>query len=241
MINVQNLNKNYGTTPAIKDVSFQIKQGEIVGFLGLNGAGKTTLMRILTGYLPFNSGKVFVAGHDMDHDHLLAKREIGYLPETPPLYPSMTTVEYLLFAGQLRGIARKYLQERTEEVLAQCDIGDVRHQPIGQLSKGYKQRVGIAQAIIHEPSILVLDEPTDGLDPRQILQVRHLLKRLEGRRTVILSTHILAEIEEIAQRIIILHKGKIVADDSLENLLKTADGPAQGHKRLEQLFLKITA
>ena len=241
MITVQNLNKNYGTVPVLKDITFEIKQGEIVGFLGPNGAGKTTLMRILTGYLPLTSGKATVAGFDVVKNILAVKGQIGYLPEHPPLYLNMTVDDYLKFAGQLKGISQKSLPQRVDHVLCECDLTDVRFQTIAHLSKGYKQRVGIAQAIIHDPAVLILDEPTDGLDPRQILQVRRLIKNLETKRTVILSTHILSEIEQIARRVIIINKGAIVADNSLDNLLTQASQPnAIRQERLEDVFLKLT-
>jgi len=234
MIFTKNLSKSYGWTQVLKNVSFEIAQGEIVGFLGPNGAGKTTLMRILTTYLPATSGKVVIAGHDIHQDSFAARQNIGYLPESPPLYLDMSVKDYLKFAGKLKNIPHRQLQIRLDQVLEECAIKNVENLSIAHLSKGYKQRVGIAQAIIHNPTVLIFDEPTNGLDPQQILQVRNLIKGLEHKRTVILSTHILSEIEQMAHRVLILHKGEIVADDSLPNLLKTSPS-------LENTFLKLTA
>lgn len=233
MISTKNVSKFYGWTQVLKDVSFDIAPGEIVGFLGPNGAGKTTLMRILATYLPATSGQVVIAGYDIRRDSLAVRQNIGYLPENPPLYPDMTVRDYLRFAGKLKNIGHRLLNNRVAQVLEECAIEDVRNTPIAHLSKGYTQRVGIAQAIIHQPAVLILDEPTNGLDPQQILQVRRLIKGLEYKRTVILSTHILSEIEQIAQRVLIIDKGRIVADDALDNLLKTSP-------TLEDAFLRYT-
>ncbi len=236
MIIVESLVKNFGSFPALRNVSFEIKKGEIVGFLGQNGAGKTTLMRILTSYLLPSSGKVTVGGYDVVRNSLALRQKIGYLPETPPLYLDMTTRDYLRFAAQLKNIpaARERLQ--IDKVLEECDLKDVANKTIGILSKGFKQRIGIAQAIINDPEVLILDEPTNGLDPIQILQVRKLIKNLEHKQTVILSTHILSEIQQIAQRVLIIKAGSVVADDLLPNLLKK-----ENQTSLENVFLKLTS
>ena len=233
MISTKKVSKFYGSTQVLNDITFEIAQGEIVGFLGPNGAGKTTLMRILTTYLPLTSGKVIIADWDISQNSFAARQNLGYLPENPPLYLDMTVKDYLKFAGKLKNIPSRPLATRIDQVLEECALHDVKNMPIANLSKGYKQRVGIAQAIIHNPKVLILDEPTNGLDPQQILQVRKLIKGLEHKRTVILSTHILSEIEQIAQRVLIINKGKIVADDSLNNLLK-------GSQNLEDIFLNLT-
>jgi len=233
MISTKKVSKFYGSTQVLNDITFEIAQGEIVGFLGPNGAGKTTLMRILTTYLPLTSGKVIIADWDISQNSFAARQNLGYLPENPPLYLDMTVKDYLKFAGKLKNIPSRPLATRIDQVLEECALHDVKNTPIDNLSKGYKQRVGIAQAIIHNPKVLILDEPTNGLDPQQILQVRKLIKGLEHKRTVILSTHILSEIEQIAQRVLIINKGKIVTDNSLNNLLK-------GSQNLEDIFLNLT-
>jgi len=224
MIVTQNVTKYFGSVLALNDISFEIAKGEIVGFLGRNGAGKTTLMRILTSYLPATSGKVLIGGQDVAKHSMAVRRKIGYLPEIPPLYPNMAVKEYLRFAAELKDVPVKKKRIRIDCVLEECQLKDVQNKAIGTLSKGYKQRVGIAQAIINEPELLILDEPTSGLDPLQIRQVRKLIKSLEHKRTVILSTHILSEIEQIAQRVLIIGSGKILADESLERLLSGPDG-----------------
>ncbi|MBP9853982.1 MAG: ABC transporter ATP-binding protein [Candidatus Omnitrophica bacterium] len=231
MIKVLELGKSYGSTVALKNISFEIGTGEIVGILGQNGAGKTTLMRILTTYLQPSSGKVMINERDVTRSSLEIRKGIGYLPETPPLYMSMRVVDYLKFAAQLRNVLPKDQKKRVEQVLNDCDLQEVRNKIIGTLSKGYKQRAGIAQAIINDPAILILDEPTSGLDPVQVQQIRKLIKNIEKRRTVILSTHILSEIEQMAQRVIIIKKGSIIKDSSLEEMLKD-------HSNLEEAFLK---
>lgn len=235
MIIARNITKYFGGFKALKDVSFEINKGEIVGFLGLNGAGKTTLMRILTSYLPATSGQVIVGGKDVAKDSLAIRKKIGYLPETPPLYSNMTIRDYLRFAAQLKDVPLKRLCTQVDRVLEECNLKDSQHKTISTLSRGYKQRVGIAQAIINEPEVLILDEPTSGLDPVQILQMRNLIKSLEYKRTVILSTHILSEIQQIAQRVLIIKSGEIVADDSLKNLLKDTES------NLEDVFLRFHA
>jgi len=233
MITVKHVSKNFGSICAVNDVSFEVNKGEIVGFLGQNGAGKTTLMRILTGYLPATSGEVKIGGIDLLKDPLAVRRKIGYLPEIPPLYPNMTIWEYLKFAAQLKEVPTKELKSHLEKILSECNLTKVQNRIIGTLSLGYKQRVGIAQAIINEPEVLILDEPTKGLDPIQIRQVRGLIKDLKEKRTVILSTHILSEIEQMAQRVLMINEGKIIADDTLENLLTTHQGS------LEDVFIKL--
>lgn len=231
MIEVEHLTKFYGDVRGIDDISFKIAKGEIVGFLGPNGSGKTTTMRILTCYMPQSSGTAKVAGFDVETQAMEVKRRIGYLPEHPPLYMEMKVRPYLGFAGRLRGMDRKKVKQRIEEVVTTCGLENVADRIIGQLSKGYRQRVGLAQALIHKPEILVLDEPTIGLDPKQNADIRSLIKGLAGNQTIILSTHILPEVSLTCQRVIIIHQGKIVADSRLEELTKEQD--------LEHAFLKL--
>ncbi len=221
MVIAANVTKYFGGFLALKDVSFEINKGEIVGCLGQNGAGKTTLMRILTSYLPATSGKVTIGGKDVSKDSLAVRKKIGYLPETPPLYPNMKVHDYLKFSAELKDVPRKNQNKQIDKVLEECNITDISDKTIRVLSKGYRQRVGIAQAIINDPDLLILDEPTSGLDPIQILQVRRLIKSLRHERTVILSTHILSEIEQIAQRVLILRAGKVIVDETLEALLNS--------------------
>ncbi|HBR14555.1 MAG TPA: MFS transporter [Candidatus Omnitrophica bacterium] len=232
MIRAQNVTKYFGGFPALKNISFEVAKGEIIGFLGQNGAGKTTLMRVLTTYLPASAGKVYIAGMDVSRRSLEIRRRVGYLPENPPLYGNMTIREYLKFAARLKDIPHRQQRPHVERVLKDCDLWEARDKVIATLSKGYKQRVGIAQAILHEPELLILDEPTSGLDPAQILQVRRLIKSLEYRRTVILSTHILSEIEQMAQRVLIIKSGEILADSSIENLLKGPGGTSEDGRRV---------
>ena len=239
MITTKNITKYFGSFQALKDVSFEINKGEIVGFLGQNGAGKTTLMRILTSYLPASSGTVMIDGDDIAKNSLTIRQKIGYLPETPPLYENMTVKDYLKFAAEIKDIPVKQRLRQLDKVLEECQIEDVKDKTIACLSKGYKQRVGIAQAIIHEPKLLVLDEPTSGLDPIQNLQVRKLIKNLKDQRTVILSTHILSEIEQIAHRVLIIKSGRIIVDESLETLLKTPDDTKDAQPTLEEVFIKM--
>lgn len=234
MIIAKQVTKYFGGFQALKDISFEIGKGEIVGFLGTNGAGKTTLMRILTSYLPATSGKVSIAGIDVTKNSLAIRKKIGYLPEIPPLYTNMTTRNYLKFAAQLKDVPSKQQRTQIDKVVAECNLRDVQDKTIGTLSRGYKQRVGIAQAIINDPEVLILDEPTIGLDPVQIIQVRNLIKSLEYKRTVILSTHILSEIQQIAQRVIIIRAGEIIVDQPLAELLRE-----QGSQQLEEVFLRI--
>jgi ABC-2 type transport system ATP-binding protein len=224
MIKVEGLSKRYARTVAVDNISFEVQKGEIVGFLGPNGAGKTTTMRVLTCFLPPTSGTANVAGYDVIEQSMQVKKRIGYLPETPPVYPEMEVAEYLRFTGQLKGISSADIGRRVDEVVGRCAIGDVRNKLIGKLSKGYKQRVGLAQAIIHNPDVLILDEPTSGLDPKQIIEIRQLLKSLAGEHTIILSTHILSEVETSCERVIIISQGKLVAVDSVQNLTNRLRG-----------------
>ena len=233
MIIAKNVTKYFGVVQALKDVSFEINRGEIVGFLGLNGAGKTTIMRILTSYLPATSGKVIIGGQEISKNSLAIRKKIGYLPETPPLYSNMTVKDYLKFAAQLKDVPVKQQPIQIDKALMECSLKSVQYKIIGTLSKGYKQRVGIAQAIINDPEILILDEPTIGLDPVQIISVRNLIKSLEYKRTVILSTHILSEIQQISKRVLIIKSGEIIVDETLENLLK------EFKSNLEDIFLRL--
>jgi ABC-2 type transport system ATP-binding protein len=224
MITVTELTKRYARHTAVDHISFEVEKGQIVGFLGPNGAGKTTTMRMLTCFLPPTSGGATVAGFDVLEQSFEVKKRIGYLPETPPLYPEMRTREYLAFVGQLKGLSGAELNKRVDYVLDRCAIADVKNKLLGKLSKGYRQRVGLAQAIIHNPDVLILDEPTSGLDPKQINETRELIKSLAGDHTIILSTHILPEVEQTCQQVIIIAKGKLVATDSVNNLQNRARG-----------------
>jgi ABC-2 type transport system ATP-binding protein len=224
MITVKGLTKRYARTVAVDHISFEVQKGQIVGFLGPNGAGKTTTMRILTCFLPPSEGSANVAGFDVLEQPLEVKRRIGYLPETPPLYPEMEVKEYLTFVGRLKGMSGPILAARVGEVAERCAIGDVQNKLLGKLSKGYRQRVGLAQAIIHNPDVLILDEPTAGLDPKQINDTRELIRSLAGSHTIILSTHILPEVEQTCQQVLIINKGKLVATDSVHNLQARARG-----------------
>jgi len=251
MIKVEGLTKRYARTVAVDNISFEVEKGQIVGFLGPNGAGKTTTMRVLTCFLPPTSGSANVAGFDVLENPMEVKKRIGYLPETPPVYPEMEVDEYLNFVGRLKGIPSSEIHRRVDDVTGRCAIGDVRKKLIGKLSKGYRQRVGLAQAIIHNPDVLILDEPTSGLDPKQIIEIRELLKSLAGDHTIILSTHILSEVEHSCERVIIISQGKLVAIDSVDNLTNRLRGseavavevePIDGHpttaevqQRLEQV------
>src|SRR5258708_5580228 len=218
MITVTDLTKRYARHTAVDHISFEVHKGSIVGFLGPNGAGKTTTMRMLTCFLPPTSGTATVAGFDIQDHPLEVKRRIGYLPETPPLYPEMRGSEYLEFAGRRKGLSGPALRERVNYVLDRCNILDMRQRATGKLSKGYRQRVGLAQAIIHNPDVLILDEPTAGLDPKQINETRSLIRSLAGDHTIILSTHILPEVEQTCEHVIIINKGKVVATDTDHNL-----------------------
>ena len=222
MIKVENLVKRYGTNYALNDVSFEISEGEIVGLLGPNGAGKSTAMNILTGYLSTTSGVAYINGTDILKDPISAKRCIGFLPEQPPLYPEMTVNEYLNFVYELKG-AEQPREEHINEILSTVKLTDVRNRLIRNLSKGYKQRVGIAQALVGDPKIVIFDEPTVGLDPKQIIEVRNLIRTLGKKHTVILSTHILGEVQAVCERVIIINKGKIIADEKTEDLTRTIE------------------
>jgi ABC-2 type transport system ATP-binding protein len=224
MITVQELTKSYARNTAVDHISFKVEKGQIVGFLGPNGAGKTTTMRVLTCFLPPTSGTATVAGFDVLEKPLEVKRHIGYLPETPPLYLEMRTAEYLTFVGRIKGLSGPELAKRVDYVLGRCAVADVKDKVLGKLSKGYRQRVGLAQAIIHNPDVLILDEPTAGLDPKQINETRDLIRSLAGDHTIILSTHILPEVEQTCQQVIIINKGKLVATDSVSNLQNRARG-----------------
>ena len=218
MIELEHISKYYGDFPAVTDISFRVEQGEILGFLGPNGAGKSTTMKVITGFHPPTEGSASVAGYDIVNESLEARRHIGYLPETVPLYTDMEVREYLGFMGKIRGMSANYIRRRTDDVIAICRLEDYSSTYIGKLSKGFRQRVGIAQAILHEPAVLVLDEPTIGIDPIQVVETRQLIKDLGGEHTLILSTHILPEVSMICERVIIIHEGQIVAVDRPENL-----------------------
>ncbi len=220
MIKVYGVTKKYPARLAVDNVSFEVGRGEIVGFLGPNGAGKTTTMRMLTGYLPMNSGRIEVAGYDIATHSQEVRRRIGYLPESCPLYPEMRVDEYLRFRAELKGVKVSARRAKINEVKEQCGLTEVGKRIIGQLSKGYRQRVGLADSLVHDPELLILDEPTVGLDPYQIRQVRELIRQLAERHTILLSTHILPEVEAICERILIINEGKIVAADTEENLHK---------------------
>ena len=226
MIEVQHITKRYGRVTAVDDVSFRVERGEILGFLGPNGAGKTTTMRILTGYMPPSEGRAMVAGYDVFDDAIEAKRRTGYLPETPPLYPDMTTREYLDFVAKIKGVPSKERKQRVSSVMERTRIADMADRHCGKLSKGYRQRVGLAQALIHNPDVLVLDEPTAGLDPKQIIETRELIRSLAGDHTIVLSTHILPEVAQTCQRVVIINKGRVVAVDTPDNLTARLKGAA---------------
>ena len=220
MIEVQHLTKRYGRVTAVDDLTFKVERGEILGFLGPNGAGKTTTMRILTGYMPATEGHATVAGFDVFNQPIEAKRRTGYLPETPPLYPEMTVREYLQFVARIKikGVSGSERRQRVEDAMRRTRVLDMAARHCGKLSKGYRQRVGLAQAILHNPEVLILDEPTAGLDPKQIIETRQLIKELAGTHTIILSTHILPEVSQTCERVVIINKGKMVAVDTPQNL-----------------------
>jgi len=234
MITVKDLTKRYARTTAVDHISFSVAKGQIVGFLGPNGAGKTTTMRMLTCFFPPTSGTATVAGFDVFEQSLEVRKRIGYLPEAPPLYLEMETIEYLRFVGRLKGLSGPDLEKRVTYVLDRCAIADVKNKLLGKLSKGYRQRVGLAQAIIHNPDVLILDEPTAGLDPKQINETRDLIKSLAGDHTIILSTHILPEVEQTCEQVLIINKGKLVATDSVHNLQARARGA-------ESVLLEVAA
>jgi len=218
MIQVENLSKKYARHVAVNSISFSVEKGDIVGFLGPNGAGKTTTMRILTCFLPPTEGRARVAGFDVFEQPFEVKKRIGYLPEAPPLYPEMSVEDYLNFVARLKNVPSGEIKARTQQVMERCAVADAKSKLISKLSKGYRQRVGLAQAIIHNPDVLILDEPTSGLDPKQINETRELIKNLSGEHTIVLSTHILPEVEAVCQKVIIIDRGRLVATDSVENL-----------------------
>ncbi len=224
VIDVENLTKYYGSRAAITDISFEVHTGEILGFLGPNGAGKSTTMRILAGFMPPSSGTAKIAGYDVLTQSLEARRNIGYLPENVPLYTDITVASYLDFMARLRGVSGKRRAARVAEVMDVCHVRDVADKLIGKLSKGYRQRVGLAQALVHDPKVLILDEPTVGLDPKQIIETRQTIKRLGGDHTVILSTHILPEVSMTCNRVVIINNGKVAAVDTPENLTHRLSG-----------------
>ncbi len=232
MIEVQNLTKRYGPVTAVNDVSFRVEAGEILGFLGPNGAGKTTTMRVITGYMPASDGKVLVAGYDVFDKPIEAKRRTGYLPETPPLYPDMTVREYLNFVARIKGVRSREVRSRVDDAMKKTWVADMANRHCAKLSKGYRQRVGLAQAIIHNPDVLVLDEPTAGLDPKQIIETRQLIRDLGGSHTIVLSTHILPEVSQTCQRVVIISKGRVVAIDTPDNLTARLRGA-------ETMYLQI--
>jgi ABC-2 type transport system ATP-binding protein len=234
VIEVQHLTKRYGRVTAVDDISFRVERGEILGFLGPNGAGKTTTMRILTGYMPATEGKAIVAGFDVFDQPIEAKRRTGYLPETPPLYPDMSVVEYLDFVAKIKGIPAAGRRERVRQAMERVRVADMATRLCSKLSKGYRQRVGLAQALIHNPDVLILDEPTAGLDPKQIIETRELIKELAGDHTVVLSTHILPEVSQTCQRVVIINKGRVVAIDTPDNLTARLRGT-------ETMYVQIDA
>ncbi len=234
MIEVQHLTKRYGRVTAVDDVSFRVEPGEILGFLGPNGAGKTTTMRILTGYMPATEGQAMVAGYDVFSHPLEAKKRTGYLPETPPLYPDMTVREYLDFVARIKGVPSGDRKSRVNTVMQRTHVDDMAGRACGKLSKGYRQRVGLAQAIIHNPEVLILDEPTAGLDPKQIIETRNLIRSLAGSHTIVLSTHILPEVSQTCQRVVIINKGRVVAVDTPDNLTARLRGA-------ETLYVQVDA
>ena len=232
-IKIQNLSKVYGTQRAVDDISFEVAKGEIVGFLGPNGAGKSTTMKILTGYVPATDGSAEVNGFDVKISPMQVKSSIGYLPEHNPLYLDMYVREFLEFTGSLYSLKGKTLQIKVAETIEMVGLGLEKHKKIGQLSKGYRQRVGLAQALIHNPDVLILDEPTTGLDPNQLVEIRDLIKSVGKNKTVILSTHIMQEVEAICDRVVIINRGKIVANGTLSEL-------KQGGKGIEDVFRELT-
>jgi ABC-2 type transport system ATP-binding protein len=234
VIEVQHISKRYGRVTAVEDVSFRVERGEILGFLGPNGAGKTTTMRILTGYMPPTEGRATIAGFDVFDHPIEAKRRTGYLPETPPLYPDMTVREYLNFVARIKGVASKERRDRVDAVMRRTQVADMADRHCAKLSKGYRQRVGLAQALIHNPEVLILDEPTAGLDPKQIIETRELIRGLAGDHTVVLSTHILPEVSQTCQRVVIINRGRVVAVDTPDNLTARLRGA-------EALYVQVDA
>jgi len=240
VIRVENLTKYYGKRLAVDNISFHVKKGEIVGFLGPNAAGKTTTMRILTGFLGPTQGNAWIGGYDVMNNSLEARQHIGYLPEAVPLYADMTVRSFLEFSARLRGLDKNRMRRRTEDVVGMCRLEEYRDVLIGKLSKGFRQRVGVAQAILHEPEVLILDEPTIGIDPIQVAMTRELIRELGKKHTVLLSTHILPEVSLICERVIILHEGKIVAEDRIENLSSMIGGAKRIRLRVDGPTEKVT-
>jgi ABC-2 type transport system ATP-binding protein len=230
MIEVSHLSKSYGDYAAVKDVTFSAAKGEIVGFLGPNGAGKTTTIRMLATYIPPSAGKASIAGYDIVTQSDQVRKRIGYLPENPPLYPEMTVREYLSFIADIKGVPSALKSERVEQVMERCFVADVRNKLCQHLSRGYRQRVGLAQAIIHDPEVIILDEPTSGLDPKQIIEIRQLIRSLGQTHTVLLSTHILPEVSMVCSKVVIINRGKVVIESALNQLTRDKD--------LEQIFLE---
>jgi ABC-2 type transport system ATP-binding protein len=224
MILVEDLSKKYARHVAVDHISFSVEKGDIVGFLGPNGAGKTTTMRMLTCFLPPSGGRAQVAGFDVYEQPFEVKKRIGYLPETPPVYPEMSVQDYLTFVARLKGVPSREVKQRVEQVMERCSVADVRHKLIARLSKGYRQRAGLAQAIVHNPDVLILDEPTSGLDPKQINETRELIRDLSGAHTIVLSTHILSEVEAVCKTVIIINRGRLVATDSVQHLKQRGGG-----------------
>jgi ABC-2 type transport system ATP-binding protein len=233
VIEVQHLTKRYGPLTAVDDVSFKAERGEILGFLGPNGAGKTTTMRVLTGYMPPTDGKAIVAGYDVLEQPIEAKQRTGYLPETPPLYPDMTVIDYLTFCARIKRVPRSERASRIQTSMERTKIVDVAQRHCGKLSKGYRQRVGLAQALLHNPEVLILDEPTAGLDPKQIIETRRLIKELGGDHTIVLSTHILPEVSQTCNRIVIINRGRVVAVDTPDNLTARLRGSETMYVQLD--------
>jgi len=241
MITVENLSKSYAAKSAIEGVSFQVEKGEILGFLGPNGAGKTTTMRIVTGFMPATEGTVKVDGFDVFENPIDVRRRIGYLPENPPLYLEMTVAGYLRFVAKIKGVPKENIDSEVKRVMERVSISDVRERIIAKLSKGYKQRVGLAQALLNDPPVMILDEPTIGLDPKQIHEVRELVKDLAGNHTVVLSTHILPEVEQTCHRVVIINKGKIVAVDTPQNLRSQLQGAERVSLEVQGPVSEITS
>ncbi len=250
-IKIENLTKFYGDLAAVKDISFEVKTGEIVGFLGPNGAGKTTTMKLITTYITQNSGKIFVDGIDTEKDALAVRKKIGYLPEQNPLYSDMNVIDYLKYAAELQSVDKSKIDDAVKRMVKVCGLDEVKHKDIGELSKGYKQRVGLAQAMIHNPEVLLLDEPTSGLDPNQIIEIRKLIKDLGKQKTLMLSTHILQEVQATCDRVIIINNGEIVADGTTDSLQKRFQGqlvisltlkkdPKAGKEKIISMFESVS-
>ena len=240
VIEVKDLTKRYGSITAVDNISFRVERGEILGFLGPNGAGKTTTMRVITGYMPPSEGRVIVAGFDVLDQPIDAKKRTGYLPETPPLYPDMTVRDYLLFVAAIKNVPRVNRKAKVDQTLERARVTDMADRYCWKLSKGYRQRVGIAQALIHDPEVLVLDEPTAGLDPKQIIETRQLIKDLAGDHTIVLSTHILPEVSQTCQRVVIINKGQVVAVDTPDNLTAQAGNSEVVYLKIDTLGTNVT-